>query len=222
MNEFLVAHGVTKDYGKVQAVHEVGLAIKEGEFVTLLGPSGCGKSTLLALLSGLERPSAGEVRLDGQALNALDEDDLALLRREKVGIVFQSFNLIPTLDALGNVAFPLFPQRLPGQVKRQRAAAALEMVGMAHRATHRPGEMSGGEKQRVAIARALVTMPKIILADEPTGNLDSDTGQGIIDLLTNLCRSRGTALLVATHDLRLTQVSERTISMKDGEIVECA
>ena len=222
MNEFLVASGITKDFGKVRAVRGVDLAIMEGEFVTLLGPSGCGKSTLLALLGGLERPSAGEVRLDGQALQTLDEDALALLRREKVGIVFQSFNLIPTLDALGNVAFPLFPQRLPSQEKRQRASAALEMAGMAHRATHRPGELSGGEKQRVAIARALVTKPKIILADEPTGNLDSDTGQVVIELLAGLCRSRGTALLVATHDTRLAQAAERAISMKDGEIIECA
>jgi len=222
MSEFLVARGITKDYGKVQAVRGVDLAIKEGEFVALLGPSGCGKSTLLALLGGLERPSAGEVQLDGQDLQALDEDDLALLRRRKVGLVFQSFNLIPTVDALGNVAFPLFPQRLPNREKRQRAAAALGVVGMSHRAAHRPGELSGGEKQRVAIARALVTSPKIILADEPTGNLDSDTGQGIIELLAGLCRSQGTALLVATHDLRLAKVSARTISMKDGEVVECA
>lgn len=220
MNDILNANGVKKNFGSVEAVRKVDFNMKGGEFVALLGASGSGKSTLLGLLSGLERPSGGEVYLDSVALNNLGEDELSLLRREKVGIVFQSFNLIPTLNALENVAFPLFPLRLSSKEKVQRAALALEQVGLAHRAGHRPGEMSGGEKQRVAVARSFINSPKVILADEPTGNLDSATGQEIIKLLISLSREKKIALLVATHDQKLTQAADRVISMKDGEIVE--
>lgn len=219
MNEIVIAKGVSKNFGTVAAVRKVEFAMKESEFVALLGASGSGKSTLLGLLSGLENLSEGEVHLDGSALNRMNEDELALLRREKVGIVFQSFNLIPTLNALENVAFPLFPIHLPLAEKEQKAAQALERVGLTHRAHHRPGEMSGGEKQRVAIARSLINNPKIILADEPTGNLDSTTGQEIINLLVSLSKESKIALLIATHDQKLAEAADRVISMKDGEIV---
>lgn len=220
MNELMFAKGVTKNFGTVEAVRKVDFIMKEGEFVALLGASGSGKSTLIGLLSGLEGLSAGEVSLDGSSLNGMNEDELALLRREKVGIVFQSFNLIPTLTALENVAFPLFPIRLPSSEKEQKAAGALERVGLTHRAHHRPGEMSGGEKQRVAIARSLINNPKVILADEPTGNLDSATGQEIINLLVSLSKESKIALLIATHDQKLAEAADRVISMKDGEIIE--
>jgi putative ABC transport system ATP-binding protein len=219
MNEIIIAKGVSKSFGPVNAVRNADFTMKEGEFVALLGASGSGKSTLLGLLSGLESLSAGEVHLDGAALNRMNEDELALMRREKVGIVFQSFNLIPTLNALENVAFPLFPIRQPANEKEQKAAQALERVGLTHRAHHRPGEMSGGEKQRVAIARSLINNPKIILADEPTGNLDSATGQEIIKLLISLSKENKIALLIATHDQKLAEAADRIILMKDGEIV---
>ncbi len=219
MNEIIIAKGVSKDFGPVKAVRNADFNMKEGEFVALLGASGSGKSTLLGLLSGLESLSAGEVHLDGAALNKMNEDELALLRREKVGIVFQSFNLIPTLNALENVAFPLFPIHLPTNEKEQNAAKALGQVGLTHRARHRPGEMSGGERQRVAIARSLINNPKVILADEPTGNLDSATGREIINLLVSLSKESKIALLIATHDRELAEAADRIISMKDGEIV---
>jgi len=222
MTEILVAKGVGKTFGNLDVVRNVDFKLQSGQFVALLGPSGSGKSTFIAMLSGLERPSSGEISVAGRSLTSLGEDDLSLLRREKIGIVFQFFNLIPTLNALENVAFPLFPVALPDREKRQKAAKALELVGMSHRASHRPGEMSGGERQRIAIARALVNDPVIILADEPTGNLDSSTGQEIVNLLASLSRSRGTALLVATHDDKLAKVADQVIYMKDGEIVENA
>jgi putative ABC transport system ATP-binding protein len=222
MNKLIVSEGLTKNFDKVEAVRNVNFTQEQGEFVALLGASGSGKSTFLALLGGLETPNAGEVYLDGQAISTMTEDELALLRRQKVGIVFQSFNLIPTLNALDNVAFPLFPVRMSAREKEQRANDALKSVGLEHRINHRPGEMSGGEKQRVAIARSLVSHPKIILADEPTGNLDSVTGQEIIDLLLSLSRAKGIALLVATHDEKIARAADRTIIMRDGEIIDHA
>lgn len=220
MNEILRAKGISKTFGNIEAVRNVDFSLTQGEFVALLGSSGSGKSTLLALLAGLETASKGEAYLDGQLLNSMSEDDLALLRRSTLGFVFQSFNLIPTLNALENVAFPLFPVQMPDEEKKQRAMTLIERVGLSHRINNRPGELSGGEKQRVAIARALVNNPKVILADEPTGNLDSATGQDIIKLMVSLSKEQGIALLVATHDEKLAKAAERIISMKDGEIVE--
>jgi putative ABC transport system ATP-binding protein len=222
MSEILTAKRLSKSFGSVNAVKDVEFTLNESQFVALVGASGSGKSTLLALLGGLEKPSSGEVYLVGNALSTQGEDDLALMRRDNIGIVFQSFNLIPTLNALDNVAFPLFPVKLPLQEKKQRAVAALESVGLAHRASHLPSELSGGERQRVAIARALVNNPKIILADEPTGNLDSTTGQDIIGLLVSLSKEKGMALLVATHDQELARLADEIIIMRDGEINEQA
>lgn len=222
MIEILEAKGVGKTFGDLDVVRHIDFKLQSGQFVALLGPSGSGKSTLLAMLSGLERPSIGEIMVAGRNLTSLSEDDLSLLRREKIGIVFQFFNLIPTLNALENVAFPLFPVNMLDREKRNKAVKALDLVGMSHRANHRPGEMSGGERQRIAIARALINDPVIILADEPTGNLDSGTGQEIVNLLVSLSLARGTALLVATHDDKLSKAAERVIYMKDGELIENA
>lgn len=219
MNEILVAKNLTKAFGNIVAVRNVNFTLEKGEFVALLGSSGSGKSTLLALLAGLETASGGEAYLDGCLMNSLGEDELSLLRRRTMGIVFQSFNLIPTLNALENVAFPLFPLQMPTAEKEQKALALIERVGLSNRIANRPGELSGGEKQRIAIARALINSPKVIVADEPTGNLDSTTGQEIIRLLASLSKEQGMALLVATHDQKLAQAAQRVIVMKDGEIV---
>ncbi|MDR3560237.1 MAG: ABC transporter ATP-binding protein [Negativicutes bacterium] len=220
MNELLLAKSLSKAYGNIEAVRKVDFTLKAGEFIALLGSSGSGKSTLLALLAGLETATSGEAYLADRLLNDIGEDELSLLRRQNMGIVFQSFNLIPTLNALENVAFPLFPVPMPYEEKRQKAMALIERVGLAHRINNRPGELSGGEKQRVAIARALINSPKVVLADEPTGNLDSTTGQEVINLLVSLSKEQGVALLVATHDEKLAQAAERIIYMKDGEIVD--
>ena len=219
MNKILEAKALTKIFGNIQAVRNVNFSLEKGEFVALLGSSGSGKSTLLALLAGLETTSEGEAYLDGSLMNPLGEDELALLRRRAMGIVFQSFNLIPTLSALENVAFPLFPLPIPTAEKRQKALTLIDKVGLSHRLNNRPGELSGGEKQRIAIARALINDPLVIVADEPTGNLDSKTGSDIINLMASLSREQGMALLVATHDQKLAQAAQRVVTMKDGEIV---
>ena len=222
MNEVLAAKNLKKAFGDIHAVTNVNFSLKSGEFVALLGSSGSGKSTLLAMLAGLETPTGGEAYLDGTLMNSLSEDELALLRRRSMGIVFQSFNLIPTLSALENVAFPLFPLPVLNDEKKNKALALIEKVGLSHRLSNRPGELSGGEKQRIAVARALVNDPKVLIADEPTGNLDSATGNEIINLMASLSKEKGMALLVATHDHKLAQAAERIITMKDGAIVDVA
>lgn len=202
--------------GSVTILNKVSLTIRRGETVALVGPSGSGKTSLLMVAAGLERPSAGEIMLDGVRLDQQSEDQLAYLRRDKIGIVFQAFHLMPTMTALENVALPL---ELSGE--RQpwaRAKEALEAVGLAHRLTHYPAQLSGGEQQRVAVARAMVMKPSLIMADEPTGNLDHETGNQIMELLFSMQASYGTTLLLITHDRELAARCGRTLAMRDGKM----
>lgn len=202
--------------GEVNILRGVDLAIAPGESVGIVGPSGAGKSTLMMVVGGLERASGGDVVVAGVELGGLSEDDLALWRRETVGIVFQAFRLIPTMNALENVAVPL---ELAGKSNAfARAKEALEQVGLGHRLTHYPDQLSGGEQQRVALARAFVIQPKLLIADEPTGNLDGTTGTAIMDLLFSLRDRFGTTLLLVTHDVGLAQRCDRVVRVKDGLI----
>jgi putative ABC transport system ATP-binding protein len=204
--------------GPVNILRGISFAIAAGETVALVGPSGSGKSSLMMVLGGLERPSAGTVRLGGRDLGALDENRLARLRRTEIGIIFQSFRLIPTMTALENVALPL---ELGGDRNAFAAARqALAMVGLGHRAGHYPAQLSGGEQQRAAIARAFIAGPRLLLADEPTGNLDGATGGLVIDCLFEQQARHGTTLLLITHDASLAERSERRIRLADGLIVE--
>ena len=204
--------------GPVNILRGVSLQIEAGETVSVVGPSGSGKSTLLMVLGGLERPSAGRVRIYGTDLGALSEDGLARLRRERMGIVFQSFHLIPTMTALENVAIPL---ELGGRKEAfAEAAEALAAVGLGHRVAHYPAQLSGGEQQRVAIARAFIGGPKLLLADEPTGNLDATTGALVIDCLFEHHARLGTALLLITHDPAIAERCARQVRLLDGRIVE--
>ena len=210
---------LSKKYGDLEVVKNVSLAIDTGEFVCLVGKSGCGKTTLLSLLSGLEKPTKGRVILNGKEIDGASEDELALFRRENVGFIFQSFNLIPTLSAWENVALPLFPLKMTNEERRKRATELLGKMELGHRLEHLPSALSGGEKQRVAIARALINNPKIIFADEPTGNLDSSTGEAIMNILNKLHRDEGVAILMVTHEADLAKAANRLIRMKDGEVV---
>jgi len=204
----------------VHAVSGISLEIKEGEFVALVGPSGSGKSTPMHIIGGLDTPTSGRVVVDGQDLSRASDKELSRYRNEKIGFVFQAFNLHPTYTATENVALPLIFSGI-GQRKRMKMAAeALEIVGLAERASHRPNQLSGGEKQRVSIARALVTQPKILLADEPTGNLDSRNGKHVMELLSQLNKEKGITLIIVTHDMEIAAVAGRIIKMRDGKIVE--
>jgi putative ABC transport system ATP-binding protein len=204
--------------GPVNILRGISLEIGAAETVALLGPSGSGKSTLMMVAAGLERPSRGRVAVAGEDLGALDEDGLARLRRRHVGIVFQAFHLIPTMTALENVAIPL--ELAGARDAFAMAAAALGRVGLDHRLSHYPAQLSGGEQQRVAIARAFVAEPQLLLADEPTGNLDRATGDIVIDCLFAEHARQGTSLLLITHDARLAERCERQLHMSDGRIVE--
>lgn len=219
MNNVMEAKDLVKSFGTVSAVNGVDMEINAGEIVALMGRSGSGKTTTMHLLAGLEQVTAGEVRYQKTELSGLDEDALALWRRENIGLVFQSFHLIPTLSALENVAFPLYPADMSPAERTARAQSRLEMVGLADRATHRPSRLSGGEQQRVAIARALINDPGLILADEPTGNLDSETGAEILALFHRLRDEAGVAFLIVTHDNEVAATADRIIRMKDGKIV---
>src|SRR6185437_3938393 len=206
--------------GAVNVLRGATLNVAAGETVGLIGPSGSGKSTLMMVTGGLERPSRGRVLVAGTDLGALDEDALARFRRDTIGIVFQSFHLIPTMTALENVAIPL---ELAGRADAFEAArAGLAAVGLAHRVLHYPGQLSGGEQQRVALARAFAAGPKLLLADEPTGNLDTATGRHVIDLLFELRAAHGTTLLLITHDRDLARRCDRVVHMEDGRVVESA
>jgi putative ABC transport system ATP-binding protein len=202
----------------VRALDGVDLEIEAGEFVTLEGPSGSGKTTLLQLLGALDRPSSGRVLFEESDLATLPDHELAALRLRSFGFVFQQFNLIPTLTAVENVEAKLAPTGVRNPDLRNRALALLEEVGLAERAIHLPAHMSGGEQQRVAIARALSVEPRVVLADEPTGNLDSTTGGEIIDLLANMAAEHGATVVVATHDVGLAERAPRRISMRDGRL----
>ena len=193
--------------------------MERGEFVCIAGKSGSGKTTLLSLLSGLERPTSGHVKLGGKDITGATEDELALFRRKNVGFIFQSFNLIPTLSAWENVALPLFPIKMAGDERKRRATDLLEQMEMGLRMDHLPSALSGGEKQRVAIARALVNNPGILFADEPTGNLDSATEDAIMEILNRLHKQESVAILMVTHEMELTKSADRLIRMHDGEII---
>ncbi|HBN07938.1 MAG TPA: hypothetical protein DD435_04560 [Cyanobacteria bacterium UBA8530] len=212
---------VTKIYpmGKtqVQALNGVDLSIEKGEFLAIAGPSGSGKSTLLNLLGCLDVPTEGTVVIDGQDLAKLSEHARATLRRQKLGFIFQGFNLIPVLTAFENIEMPL---RLKGENNPQRVWEALEAVGLKEHAQHRPAELSGGQQQRVAIARALVTDPLIVLADEPTANLDSKTGEAIIELMKKISLEKGTTFIFSTHDAKVMSKATRMVSLTDGRIEE--
>lgn len=217
-------NSVNKEYrlGRttVHALRNVSLEVKQGEFVTLVGPSGSGKSTLLHIFGALDTPTSGEVWMDGTLVNKLSDSHLAAIRRDSIGFIFQSFNLIPVLSVYGNVEFPLLLKKVAKHEREERVHAILKRVGLADRAKHKTEELSGGQRQRVAIARALVTNPAVILSDEPTANLDSKTGREIIDLMQQLNADDKVMLLFATHDPNIVAHADRVISILDGELRE--
>lgn len=202
----------------IKALDGVDLDISRGEYISIVGPSGSGKTTLFNLIGGLDKPTKGSVYIDGVAISQLDAYELAWLRCRKIGYIFQSFNLIQVLTALENVALPTVFAGVPREEGSNRAKKLLESVGLRDRLNHRPTELSAGQQQRVAIARALANDPSIILADEPTGNLDLNTGMEIIDLLHGLNKTRGLTLIAATHDLKMIKASDRIVWMRDGKI----
>jgi putative ABC transport system ATP-binding protein len=218
----LEATALCKSYGdgevRVAALRGVDLRVERGEFVAIMGPSGCGKSTMLQMLGGLETPSSGHVYIDELDLSGLNDDQRTLLRRRRVGFVFQAFNLLPTLTAAENVRLPLALDGVRPAEAAQRATAALESVGMAHRADHIPSKLSGGEQQRVAIARALVIRPVLLLADEPTGNLDSAAGQKVTKLLRGLVDDEAQTIVMVTHDASVAALADRVIHLRDGVV----
>ena len=221
MGAVLEATNVSRLYDgatPVRAVDDVTITLNRYEFTAITGPSGCGKSTLLHICGAMDRPSSGEVRLEGTPLRALSDDQLTRFRRERVGFVFQFFNLLPTLTALENVALPLLLTGTPAVRAEHEAAEWLDRVGVRPRARHFPQQLSGGEMQHVAIARALIHRPAIVIADEPTGNLDSDNGARILRLLVELNRETGVAVLLATHARDLAAPADRVIHMRDGRV----
>ncbi len=225
MSKWVVdAKDITKVYqmGEVEVHALRGLSVKiaPGEVLSIMGPSGSGKSTLMNILGCLDRPTSGEYSLNGESVAALTDDQLADIRNKGVGFVFQSFNLLPRQTALANVELPMRYAELNGRNRKQVAKEALEAVGLGDRIKHKPNELSGGEMQRVAIARALVNNPAIIMADEPTGNLDTKAGDEIMNLLRKLNEDRGTTLIVVTHDPEIADLTDRIISLRDGRIEE--
>ena len=203
----------------VAALDEVSLVIERGEMVSIVGPSGSGKSTLLNLVGALDRPTSGQVKVDGATLSGLSDDQLTMLRRDKIGFIFQFFNLLPTLNCLENVGLPLHLRGWPRRKVDERARELLALVKLDARMTHLPEELSGGERQRVAIARALSIYPPVLLADEPTGNLDTNTGHDILALIRDLHVRLGSTVVVVTHDMAVADSCDRTISLRDGRVV---
>jgi len=221
MDWMIEARELTKTYHMgeilVEALRGVSFNIQRGEVLSIMGPSGSGKSTMMNTLGCLDRPTSGEYILDGESVGQMNDDQLASVRNRKVGFVFQSFNLLSRLTALGNVELPLRYSGLT-EGRRERARDALEAVGLSDRMTHRPYELSGGQQQRVAIARAIVNDPAMIMADEPTGNLDSKVGKEIMSLLLNLNKEQGTTLIIITHDAAIAEQTQRVIRLRDGEL----
>lgn len=217
----ILLRGVSKTFEgkrKVTALEGIDLSIAKGEMASLVGPSGSGKSTMLNLIGGLDRPSQGEVELDGQPLSKLSDDELTRVRRDKIGFIFQFFNLLPTLSCLENVSLPLHLRGWPRKKVEARARELLDTVKLGARVDHLPDELSGGERQRVAIARALSIYPPILLADEPTGNLDTQTGAEILKLIHDLHDRLGATVLVVTHDKTVAESCPRTIQLRDGRV----
>src|SRR5437867_6933106 len=205
---------------KATALEDIDLQIDKGHMVSIVGPSGSGKSTLLNLIGGLDRPTSGDIRIDGENLSELSDDDLPRVRRDKIGFVFPFFNLLPTLNCLENVALPLHLRKWPRRKIEDRAQELLNLVQLGHRLQHLPDELSGGERQRVAIARAPSVYPPVLLADEPTGNLDSRTGGEILGLIRDLHARLGSTVVIVTHDMSVAESCTRTIALRDGCIVE--
>ena len=219
---FIQIRGLRKTYvmGKqtVHALAGVDLDILPGSFTVVMGPSGSGKSTLLYLLGGLDRPTSGSISINGTSLEKMDENQLAVYRRREIGFIFQSFNLVPSMSAVDNVAFPLRFAGITGRERRRRSLEVLQQVGLGNRAYHKPTELSGGQQQRVAIARSLINQPKLILADEPTGNLDTATGYGIMQVLADLHQA-GHTIVVVSHDTRMQHFASETVYLLDGRVV---
>jgi putative ABC transport system ATP-binding protein len=212
-----------KQYGAgqvgVHALRDVNLKFGKGEFVAVLGASGSGKTTLLNLIGALDKPTQGHIYIEGKDLAALNEKGLVQLRRQKIGFIFQFYNLMPVLTAFENIELPMVISGVPKKEAQERAKTLLAAVGLQDRANHRPDELSGGQQQRVAVARALANKPAIVLADEPTGDLDSATGEQVMRLLLKLSKEQGTTVLAATHDVSILKVADRALRMKDGQVV---
>jgi putative ABC transport system ATP-binding protein len=218
MNNIVTVNQLTKTLGNIRVIDHVSFHIEKGEFLAVQGPSGSGKTTLLGLLAGLEKADEGNIVIADKELTSMTEDELAIFRRYNVGFVFQSFNLIPTLNVVENIALPLFPEHVSRKNMFKRAGEVANAVGLTERLDHYPNELSGGEQQRVAVARSLINEPKLIFADEPTGNLDSKTGQMIIELLRKLNSERQQTVVLVTHDDRIAKESDRIIKILDGRI----
>ncbi|MGI6423169.1 MAG: ABC transporter ATP-binding protein [Candidatus Dojkabacteria bacterium] len=220
----IILKNIKKDFQlnkeKVEVLKGIDLEIKDDEFVAIMGSSGSGKSTLLGILAGIDSPTSGEIIIDTEDISKKTEDELSVFRNENIGIVFQAYNLIPSLDAIQNVKAPLYAgrSRLSSNVMDEKAREMLELVGLSEREKHRPGEMSGGEQQRVAIARALINKPKILIADEPTGNLDSKTGKAILDLIQKISKEMQLTIIMATHSKEVASLADRIIKISDGII----
>jgi putative ABC transport system ATP-binding protein len=222
-NDVIITQNISKTYGRpplqVYALRETNLTIKKGDYIAIIGPSGSGKSTLMNLLGCLDKPSSGKIFIDGKDVSLLNENELARIRREKIGFIFQKYNLIPTLNALENVELSMGFAGVESQQRTVKAKKLLEMVELSKRMTHKPAEMSGGEQQRVAIARALANSPSIILADEPTGNVDTKSGDNIMNILEEVNR-RGETIIVVTHNLAIAQRAKRVLRIQDGVVTE--
>ena len=219
INNVITIEAIKKSFADVSVLRGIDLQIKSGERVGLMGPSGSGKSTLLNCICGIETVDEGVIRVDGENLGKLTSRELERLRREKVGYVFQSFHLLPTLNAFENVEFSAQLANISQKERKERVNELLKLVGMEHRANHLPDSLSGGERQRVAIARALIHNPKLVLADEPTGSLDTETGSKVLDLLESLSDEFNVSLLLVTHDKESTRICDRVITMQDGLLI---